>query len=82
MRKYKSSNPRVPFEMLQKKKRGVSLQLYLFLRTKFLELKVFGNILELKVFGNTELERSCKNRTRAVPNTPIEAVGDMVHLQI
>ena len=45
--------------MLQKK-RGVGLQLHLFLGAEFLELKVFGNI---------ELERSYKNWSGAAPNT-------------
>jgi hypothetical protein len=44
------------------KKHGVGLQLHLFLGTEF---------LELKVFGNAELERSCKNRSGAVPNIPL-----------
>jgi hypothetical protein len=35
MKKYKCPNPRVPFEVLQKKC-GVDLQLHLFLRAEFL----------------------------------------------
>jgi hypothetical protein len=61
MRKYKTPKTRVPLEVLQKK-HGVGLQLHLFLGTEF---------LELKVFGNAELERSCKNRSGAVPNIPL-----------
>jgi hypothetical protein len=51
----------VPLEVLQEK-RGVSLQLHVFLGAEFVELDVFGIV---------ELERSWKNRSRAVPNTPL-----------
>jgi hypothetical protein len=49
--------------LLQKKRgvRGVSLQLHVFLGAEFVELDVFGTV---------ELERSWKNGSRAVPNTP------------
>jgi hypothetical protein len=52
----------VPLEVLQEK-RGVSLQLHVFLGAEFVELDVFGTV---------ELERSWKNGSRAVPNTPLE----------
>jgi hypothetical protein len=51
----------VPLEVLQEK-RGVGLQLHVFLGAEFMELDVFGTV---------ELERSWKNGSRAVPNTPI-----------
>jgi hypothetical protein len=51
----------VPLEVLQEK-RGVGLQLYVFLGAEFVELDVFGTV---------ELERSWKNGSRAVPNTPL-----------
>ena len=60
MWKYKTPKTRVPLEVLQKK-RGVGLQLHLFLRAEF---------VELKVFGNAKMEQSCKNMSGAVPNTP------------
>jgi hypothetical protein len=50
----------VPLEVLQEK-RGVGLQLHVFLRAEFVELDVFVTV---------ELERSWKNGSRAVPNTP------------
>jgi hypothetical protein len=50
----------VPLEVLQEK-RGVGLQLHVFLGAEFVELDVFGTM---------ELERSWKNGSRAVPNTP------------
>jgi hypothetical protein len=51
----------VPLEVLQEK-RGVGLQLHVFLGAEFVELDVFGTM---------ELERSWKNGSRAVPNTPL-----------
>jgi hypothetical protein len=51
----------VPLEVLQEK-RGVGLQLHVFLGAEFVELDVFGTV---------ELERSWKNGSRAVPNTPL-----------
>jgi hypothetical protein len=51
----------VPLEVLQEK-RGVGLQLHVFLGAEFVELHVFGTV---------ELERSWKNGSRAVPNTPL-----------
>jgi hypothetical protein len=51
----------VPLEVLQEK-RGVGLQLHVFLGAKFVKLDVFGTV---------ELERSWKNGRRAVPNTPL-----------
>jgi hypothetical protein len=44
-----------------KKKRGVGLQLHVFLGAEFVEPDVFGTV---------KLERSWKNGSRAVPNTP------------
>jgi hypothetical protein len=41
---------------------SVGLQLHVFLGAEFVELDVFGIV---------ELERSWKNRSRAVPNTPL-----------
>jgi hypothetical protein len=55
----------VPLEVLQEK-RGVGLQLHVFLGAEFVELDVFGTV---------ELERSWKNGSRAVPNTPLTAGG-------
>jgi hypothetical protein len=49
-------------QVLLHKKRGVGLQLYVFLGAEFVELDVFGTV---------ELERSWKNGSRAVPNTPL-----------
>jgi hypothetical protein len=49
------------FEVLQKKRR-VSSQLHIFLKAEFLKLKVFSDV---------GLERSCKNKSEAVLNTPI-----------
>jgi hypothetical protein len=54
----------VPLEVLQEK-RGVGLQLHVFLGAEFVELDVFGTV---------ELERSWKNRSRSVPNTPLGCV--------
>jgi hypothetical protein len=51
----------VPLEVLQEK-RGVGLQLHVFLVAEFVELDVFDTV---------ELERSWKNGSRAVPNTPL-----------
>jgi hypothetical protein len=51
----------VPLEVLQEK-RGVGLQLHVFLGAEFMELDVFGTV---------ELERSWKNGSREVPNTPL-----------
>jgi hypothetical protein len=51
----------VPLEVLQKK-RGVDLQLHLFVGVEF---------VELKMFGNADLELSCKNRSGIVLNTPV-----------
>jgi hypothetical protein len=48
-------------QVLQEK-RGVGLQLHVFLGAEFVELDVFGTV---------ELERSWKNGSRAVPNTPL-----------
>jgi hypothetical protein len=50
----------VPLEVLQEK-RGVGLQLHVFLGAEFVEPDVFGTV---------KLERSWKNGSRAVPNTP------------
>jgi hypothetical protein len=49
----------VPLEVLREK-RGVGLQLHVFLGAKFVELDVFGTV---------ELKRSWKNGSRGVPNT-------------
>jgi hypothetical protein len=54
----------VPLEVLQEK-RGVGLHLHVFLGAEFVELDVFGTV---------ELERSWKNGSRAVPNTPLLAL--------
>jgi hypothetical protein len=51
----------VPLEVLQEK-RGVGLQLHVFLGAEFVELDVFGTV---------KLEQSWKNGSRAVPNTPL-----------
>jgi hypothetical protein len=54
-------------QVLLRKKRGVGgvplevLQLHVFLGAEFVELDVFGTV---------ELERSWKNGSRALPNTP------------
>jgi hypothetical protein len=45
-----------------RKKHRVVLQLHLFLGAEF---------SEMEVFGNAELERSCKNGSGVVPNTPL-----------
>jgi hypothetical protein len=55
----------VPLEVLQEK-RGVGLQLHVFLGAEFVELDVFGTV---------ELERSWKNGSRAVPSTPLYPGG-------
>jgi hypothetical protein len=58
-------------QVLLHKKRGVGgvplevLQLHVFLGAEFVELDVFGTV---------ELERSWKNRSRSVPNTPLGCV--------
>jgi hypothetical protein len=49
----------VPLEVLQEK-RGVGL--HVFLGAEFVELDVFGTV---------ELERSWKNGSRTIPNTPL-----------
>jgi hypothetical protein len=52
----------VEYPLRYSKKRGVGLQLHVFLGAEFVELDVFGTV---------ELERSWKNGSRAVPNTPL-----------
>jgi hypothetical protein len=60
----------VPLEELREKC-GVGLQLHVFLGAEFMELDVLGTV---------ELERSWKNGSRAVPNTPL--IASKAHTRI